>query len=52
MKRALDEYKISPLKTTIPLYRRIMDDPEFQKGNFDTAFINRFVPEEDDDDDD
>jgi acetyl-CoA carboxylase biotin carboxylase subunit len=52
MKRALDEYKISPLKTTIPLYRQIMDDPEFQKGNFDTAFINRFVPEEDDDDDD
>ncbi len=52
MKRALDEFKISPLKTTIPLYRRIMDDPEFQKGDFDTGFINKFVPEEDDDDDD
>ncbi len=51
MKRALDEYKISPLKTTIPLYRRIMDDPAFQKGDFDTGFINRFVPEEDEDDD-
>ena len=52
MKRALDEFKISPLKTTIPLYRQIMDDPDFQKGEFDTGFINRFVPEEDDDDDD
>jgi acetyl-CoA carboxylase biotin carboxylase subunit len=51
MKRALYEYKISPLKTTIPLYRRIMDDPEFQKGDFDTGFINKFVPEEDEDDD-
>ena len=52
MRRALDEYKISPLKTTIPLYRRIMDDPAFQKGDFDTGFINKFVPEEEDDDDD
>ena len=51
MKRALDEFKISPLKTTIPLYRQIMDDPEFQKGDFDTGFINKFVPEEEDDDD-
>jgi len=49
MKRALDEYTISPLKTTIPLYRIIMDDPEFRRGNFDTGFIKKFVPEEDDD---
>jgi len=46
MKRALDEYTIAPLKTTIPLYREIMDDPDFGRGNFDTGFINRFVPEE------
>ncbi len=51
MKRALDEYKIAPLKTTIPLYRQIMDDPEFQRGDFDTGFINKFVPEEEDEDD-
>jgi acetyl-CoA carboxylase biotin carboxylase subunit len=48
MKRALEEYTISPLKTTIPLYRNIMDDADFQKGNFDTGFINRFVTEEED----
>jgi acetyl-CoA carboxylase biotin carboxylase subunit len=51
MKRALDEFNISPLKTTIPLYRRVMDDPEFQKGDFDTGFINKFVPDEDEDED-
>jgi acetyl-CoA carboxylase biotin carboxylase subunit len=47
MKRALSEFVISPLKTTIPLYRRIMDDPSFRKGDFDTGFIHKFVPEED-----
>jgi len=47
MKRALSEFVISPLKTTIPLYRRIMDDSSFRKGDFDTGFIHKFVPEED-----
>jgi acetyl-CoA carboxylase biotin carboxylase subunit len=50
MRRALDEFKLAPLKTTIPLYRRIMDDPEFCEGKFDTDFIRKFVPEEEDDD--
>ena len=48
MRRSLDEFEISPVKTTIPLYREIMDDKDFCKGDFDTGFINRFVPEEDD----
>ncbi|RLC30146.1 MAG: acetyl-CoA carboxylase biotin carboxylase subunit [Deltaproteobacteria bacterium] len=52
MKRALEEFTIKPLKTTMPLYLKIMDDPDFQKGEFDTGFIERFLPEEDDDDDD
>ena len=50
MKRALDEFVISPVKTTIPLYRKIMDDPYFLKGEFDTGFIRRFIPDQDDDD--
>jgi acetyl-CoA carboxylase biotin carboxylase subunit len=49
MKRALEEFIISPLKTSIPLYRKIMDDPSFRKGQFDTGYISKFVPEEDDD---
>jgi acetyl-CoA carboxylase biotin carboxylase subunit len=51
MKRALEEFEISPLKTTIPLYLRIMDDPAFRKGDFNTDFIKRFVPDEDEDED-
>ncbi len=52
MKRALDEFKIEPLKTTIPLYRKIMDDTDFIAGKFDTGFIKRFVPDDDDEDED
>ncbi len=46
MKRALTEFRIEPLKTTIPLHRRIMTDPDFIKGDFDTGFVTRFVPQE------
>ena len=52
MKRALGEYRIEPLKTTIPLYCQIMDDKDFQEGNFDTGYIKRFIPPEEDDEDD
>ncbi len=50
MKRALKEFTIAPVKTTIPLYRRIMDDPFFGRGDFDTGFINKFIPDGDEDD--
>jgi len=50
MRRALDEFTIAPLKTTIPLYRKIVDDADFCKGDFDTGFIKKFVPEDEDDD--
>jgi acetyl-CoA carboxylase biotin carboxylase subunit len=52
MKRALQEFEITPLKTTIPLYLRIMDDEDFQKGDFNTSFIHRFYPEEEEDEED
>jgi len=51
MKRALQEFTISPVKTTIPLYLEIMDDAAFKEGEFDTGFIKRFVPDETEDDD-
>lgn len=47
MKRALQEFQIKPIKTTIPLYLKIMDDPNFQQGKFSTHFIKEFLPEED-----
>jgi acetyl-CoA carboxylase biotin carboxylase subunit len=49
MKRALKEFEIGPIRTTIPLYRRIMDDSSFQAGNFHTGFINKFIPDEEED---
>ena len=50
MKRALKELVIEPIKTTIPFHLTIMDDPDFMRGDFDTGFIERFLPggEEDD----
>jgi acetyl-CoA carboxylase, biotin carboxylase subunit len=45
MKRALREFRIEPLKTTIPLHVRIMEDPLFQKGEFSTHFIQTFLPD-------
>jgi len=50
MKRALEEFKINPLKTTIPLYLQVMDDPCFRQGDFDTGFIKKFVPDEEEED--
>ncbi len=44
MRRALDEFVIEGIKTTIPLYRRILDDPDFQKGHVSTTFLERFLP--------
>jgi len=43
MKRALDEFVIEGIKTTIPLHRRIFDDPDFQKGHVSTAFLEQFL---------
>lgn len=40
MRRALDEYVIRGVKTTIPFYKRIMEDPDFQAGHFDTTYID------------
>jgi len=41
MHRSLDEFVIRGVKTTIPFLRKIMNDPDFIKGNFDTGYIDR-----------
>lgn len=38
-KRALDEFLIEGIKTTIPLYKIIVDDETFKSGNYDTNYI-------------
>lgn len=43
MKRALNEFIIEGIKTTIPLHQRILNHPEFIKGNLNTNFIENFL---------
>jgi acetyl-CoA carboxylase biotin carboxylase subunit len=42
MRRALDEYTVGGIKTTLPFFREIMRDAEFIAGRLDTSFISRF----------
>ncbi len=46
MVRAIEEYKITGMKTTLEFGKFVMNHPEFQKGNFSTRFIEQhFTPE-------
>lgn len=49
MKRALDEFVIEGVKTTIPFHRQLMEHPDFIAGNYTTAFMDDFEmkPEKD-----
>lgn len=42
MKRALDEFIIEGVKTTVPFHQKLMMDEKFRSGNFDTSFMNDF----------
>jgi acetyl-CoA carboxylase, biotin carboxylase subunit len=39
-------FVIEGIHTTIPLHRRIFEDPEFREGRFDTKFMERFFERE------
>jgi acetyl-CoA carboxylase biotin carboxylase subunit len=43
MSRALEMFVVQGIHTTIPLHRRILADPEFRSGKFDTGFIERLL---------
>ncbi|MEO8933583.1 MAG: acetyl-CoA carboxylase biotin carboxylase subunit [Xanthomarina sp.] len=45
MKRALDEFVIEGIKTTIPFHRQLMDHPDYLAGNYTTKFMEDFVME-------
>jgi len=42
MRRALSEYEVGGIKTTLPFFRRLVRDAEFVEGRLDTGFIARF----------
>ncbi len=46
MKRALDEFVIEGIKTTIPFHRQLMDHPDYLAGNYTTKFMEDFVMED------
>jgi acetyl-CoA carboxylase biotin carboxylase subunit len=43
MKRALDEFVIEGIKTTIPFHRQLMDEPDYVAGNYTTKFMESFT---------
>ena len=47
MKRALDEFVIEGVKTTIPFHRQLMEDPNYVAGNYTTKFMEDFVIKKD-----
>jgi acetyl-CoA carboxylase biotin carboxylase subunit len=46
MRRALDEYYITGIKTTVPFHSAIMRSREFRDGNYDTGFVERMMASE------
>jgi acetyl-CoA carboxylase biotin carboxylase subunit len=45
MRRALDEFVVEGVDTTIPFHQQLMDDERFQEGNFSTRFLDNFEME-------
>jgi acetyl-CoA carboxylase biotin carboxylase subunit len=43
MKRALGEYHVGGIRTTIPFFLSVLDDEEFARGEIDTGYIERFL---------
>jgi acetyl-CoA carboxylase biotin carboxylase subunit len=46
MRRALDEFVIEGIKTTIPFHRKLMDHPDYISGNYTTKFMENFSMED------
>jgi acetyl-CoA carboxylase biotin carboxylase subunit len=42
MQRALNEFIIEGVKTTIPMHKKILDDPDFHRGAISTKFMERY----------
>jgi acetyl-CoA carboxylase biotin carboxylase subunit len=44
MKRALREYRIIGIRTTLPFFERLFEHPSFVAGDFDTSFVSQLLP--------
>jgi len=45
LRRSLDEYVIDGVTTTIPLHQALMDNPDFQSGDYDIHWLEKFLEE-------
>jgi acetyl-CoA carboxylase biotin carboxylase subunit len=45
MRRTLEMTVVEGIKTSIPLHLRVLSDPDFIAGKFDTSFMERYMPE-------
>jgi acetyl-CoA carboxylase biotin carboxylase subunit len=49
LRRALEEFIVEGMKTTIPLHRRIIDDPAFRSGDYTIKWLERWLEEQPED---
>jgi acetyl-CoA carboxylase, biotin carboxylase subunit len=48
LRRALEEFVIEGMKTTIPLHQRLIEDPEFQAGNYTIKWLEEWLARQED----
>jgi len=48
LRRALEEFVIDGMKTTIPLHQALLDDPDFQKGEYTIKWLEEWLARQDD----
>ncbi len=48
MRRALEEFLISPIKTTVDFHKKVLDNLSFKKGDFSTDFVEKHFSKKDD----
>lgn len=46
MNRALSEFLVEPIKTTVPFCRGVINDPDFRRGDYNTGFLEKFLKQE------
>lgn len=46
LRRALEEFVVTGVKTTVPLHRALLDDPEFQKGDYTIKWLEEWLARE------
>ena len=43
LRRVLDEYRVVGVKTTVPFFQWLVDQPDFVAGRFDTTYLDRVL---------